>query len=265
MKKILFLTLLTVSFSLFSNTLPTLSEALDFLNIEDLNTLEKNGELTLFHDDTFKPEYVPNCSLKETIVNRYETKDVNLGIEVLFLYDGIDPTDLSDNKEQYLNMFYNIFNSISTLQGIDYWSNSRQKYRTLFTESWLIDNLEEQNKISDPFDEIIPEKKVLYAHQKDKTFGNNESEITYLYKDDSINMNILNKTDMWYAIVKVLDKEKLSIDLLLVPTSSGLLYYGVITSKTIKIGPIMEKASNSFYYRIVAFNDWLVKRIEETK
>lgn len=253
-KSTLFLLLLIVTITISSNELKSINEILAFLSSEDLEILSESGELIKFHDEEFIPNNIPNTELKSTIKKKYKNSNFNMGIEALFLHKTLI-TDTSQIDEILLKS-YNIINSISTLEGIEYWSNSRKRMRLLFKESWLIDGVDTTNKIDDKQFSEIPLSGSILVHQKDSTFGSNISEISYNSAGDSVNMSINNLTDMWYAIIKVVKKNEMNINLLIVPTREGLLFYGVTGAKTMKIKKIQNKAVKSLYNRIVSFNTW---------
>lgn len=264
MKYLKFITILLLFSAtyLMADELPPLEEVLPFLNQEDLNTLTTEGQITWFHGDSFIPQYIPECSLQSTILANYSYVDVNLGIEGLFLYKGIEAEDLAENQDEYMLLFMNIFSSISTLQGIEYWSASRETMRTLFAESWLIESLENPVRVDDPTYTEMPFNVTVYAHQRDLTFGSSESSIIYNGESDCISMSILNETDMWYTIIRVMKKNNMHIDLVVLPTADGILYYGISAAETLKVEAVQEKASNSLYNRVVAFNHWFINQLE---
>ncbi len=255
MKKLtISLILIATSFTIFSQELISINEVLPFLTVDDMDMLKDSGELIKFHGEEFIPDNTPNNDLQDKIKNKYKNSNFNLGIEALFLHKTLN-TDSGSIKETLLKS-YNIFNSISTLEGIEYWSNSRKKMRILFKESWLIDGVKTKKRLDDiQFSELPLESSIL-VHQKDSTFGSNISEINYNSSSDSINMSINNLTDMWFTIIRVVKKNEMNINLLLIPTQEGLLFYGVAGAKTMKIKEIQDTAAKSLYNRIISFNNW---------
>lgn len=249
--------LLTVG-RIWSNTLPSVEQVLPFMSTSQIDILKSKGEYTKFHGEEFKPSLIPNCELKDIIIANYKNININLGIEGLFLYKDISSIDVYNNLDTYLLDFFNIFSSVSTLQGIEYYSESRKKMRTLFKESWLIDGLDTQVKLTDPQFSILDGDKTLFAHQNDSTFGSSLSKIKLSEASDSVGMTINNKTDLWYYIVKVIKKDNMIIDLVVVPTSDGILYYGITAADTINVKVFQDHASKSFYNRVVSFNHWFI-------
>lgn len=246
---------------LWGNMLPTLEETLPFMDQSQIDILRSKGEFTKFHGNEFKPSLIPNCELKDRVLKDYDNKIVNLGIEGLFLYKDISSEKLTNNIDSYLLDFFNIFSSVSTLQGIEYYSESRKKMRTLFKESWLIDGLDTKKKITDPQFSKLDGDKTLFTHQKDSTFGHSLSEIKLTESSDSVGMTIKNRTDLWYLIIKAIKKDNMIINLIVIPTSDGILYYGITAADTIKVKAFQDHASKSFYNRVVAFNQWFTNNL----
>lgn len=260
-KKTVLLTLLISMFSIYAE-LPKLEDVTKNLTADNREILISEGELSLFHNEKFIPEIIPNSSLTTRIMDSYREKDINLGTEFMVLYRDLDLEDLENSTEDYLLNYYNTLANLSSLQGINYWSNSRQKYRLLFEESWFIDSPEDMNRVDDPIFTVLNGETSYFIHQKDKTFGDSESKVTYKAADDALNMTIVNETPLKITVIKAVDKKNLTIDMLIVPTDKGLLCYGLISAKTIKFKLLEERASNSFYYRIVAINNWFTESIQ---
>lgn len=242
--------------------LPKFEEVTKDLTAENREKLINEGELSLFHNDKFIPEIIPQSSLTSRIMDSYKKKDINLGTEFMVLYTDLDLKDLENSTETYLLNYYNTLANLSSLQGINYWSNSRQKYRLLFEESWFIDSLDNQKRVEDPQFMTLNDGNSYFIHQKDKTFGNSESSVTYKAAKDAIHMTIINETPLKISVIKAVDKNNLTIDMLVVPTDRGVLCYGLISAKTIKFKLLEERASKSFYYRIVAINNWFTESIK---
>lgn len=255
-KQTLFIILVLITVTISSNELKSVNEILSFLNSEDLELLNKNGELIKFHGEEFVPVNIPNNELKDNIKNKYQNSDFNLGIEAIFLHKDLK----TESINKTLLKSYNIFNSISTLEGIEYWSNSRKKMRVLFKESWLIDGVKTKNRLDDKQFLELPLTKSILVHQKDSTFGSNISQINYNTSTNSVNMSINNLTDMWFTIIKVVKKDGMNINLLLIPTQEGILFYGVAGAKTMKIKEIQDTAAKSLYNRIISFNNWFANQ-----
>lgn len=258
---ILFIAISTTA--LWSSELPSLADVLFFLSEDDMTQLETTGELTSYHDDIFTPELVPLCNNSETIESNLTDRGLNIGIEGLFLDQDIPLDQFEANYDQYMLGIFNILNDITTLEGLEYWSESRGKMRELFTDSWPIDDLESKNKIPVKVYDSIPKQSVQYVHQKDTTFGKSESKISYSAESDSIYMSTVNQTNIRLAFVKVIDKGYMNLEILVVPTQEGLLYYGASAAKTIKNKLVQEKAGKSFYNRVVAINKWFTGHAAE--
>jgi len=160
---------------------------------------------------------------------------------------------------------YNILRSVSTLQGLEYYSASRKKMRTLFEESWAVsDPSDSKTKISDPVVNAIPAMDTIYIYQKDKTFGKNFSRMEFRAGKKTFSSTIINITPMRYkGFIKVMDKENLQINFIIIPTAEGLLVYGAMGAETLNIKAFLDKAEDSFKNRVIALSSWYEKRMQE--
>ena len=93
-----------------------------------------------------------------------------MGTEVLSVYRN-ESVDF-DSPESRLRI-YNILLSMSTMKGTQYYSASRERMRTLFAESYVVDGPNRQNRLPDPVVQEIPPTSKLTVLQEDLTFGEN--------------------------------------------------------------------------------------------
>jgi len=234
-------------------------DAVDHLSRDEQNTLLKEGELTFYHEDLFSPILIPDGSWKQRISSGIGEKQLNLAIEGLFLFKDFDLESFENDPETSLVKLYNRLQAVSTLEGIEYYSASRKKMRVLFEESRRIPDLDQpKNSLDDNISGNLPGEEFFYVHQKDTTFGNSESLMTLYYDEPVISTVLVNQTDIRFKILKVIDKEKLEIHLVILPTDEGLLFYAVMGADTLKIKKFREIAHRSFENRIKALYAWYV-------
>lgn len=220
--------------------------------------LLKNGEITQYHTDMFTPELLLDAPLSKDLLNRHNSTESNIGSEILMLNS--DPAVIGSTLDYYKALL-----SVESLEGITYYSESKERDRVLFEESWFIDNLDDKTKLTQPQTDSVETEVKYLIHQKDTTFGDSESQVSYYSRDSVLNMHLINKTPLKLSIIKAVDKERLSIDLLVVPTDMGVLCYGLISSKTIKLSIVEKRAAKSFYNRIVAINRWFFDQVKVGK
>jgi len=265
-KKALFPVFIFLSLTLnlqAQSALLSFDDVTSFLSIQQKSELLSQGELTEFHFDTFVPLLLPPVKMEDSLRSKVREGELNMGIEGLFLYSDFDMTSYRENPEKSLLGLYNALRSVSTLEGTEYYSASRDEMRTLFEESWRIPDLDsEKQKMEDSRVTSIPANDSFFIHQKDKSFGKHESEMSFQYSSPVIRAVIINQTPMYYkGILKAINPEHLQIHLVIIPTDKGLLFYGISAADTINIKAFREKANNSFYNRVKALYAWYISII----
>jgi hypothetical protein len=234
-----------------------------FLSSEQKSDLINKGELTEFHFDSFDPLLLPETGMSGDIRKMVLDEELNMGIEGLFLFKEFDMESYNANPEKTKLDLYNTLRSVSTLEGTEYYSASRDEMRALFVESWKIPDLDSaRDRLPDPVVSTIPTSDSFFIHQKDKSFGKHESEMGFVYDSPVIWSVIINQTPMYYkGFLRVINPQQLQIHLVVMPTDRGLLFYGISAADTINIKAFREKANNSFYNRVKALYAWYIDGI----
>ncbi len=159
-----------------------------------------------------------------------------------------------------LQKFALIANSVHKLEGLQYWSASRQTMRLLYEESWRIDSPQKQTRLSDPgtLSELGPGPTwTFYMHQKDLTFGSNTSRATVGIATDSMYMTIANANSLKLYFVPVVPSGALETGIYVLPCREGILLYGVSLVQAIDVAAnrVFESAKNKAF---AVFN-WFLK------
>jgi hypothetical protein len=154
-----------------------------------------------------------------------------------------------------------ILRSISHLQGLEYFSNSRQKMWVLYEKSYVVDNRKAKKKIADPVSGDA-DGKTLLAVQKDTTFGEYLYEYTYRQNNDSVAFFSRNLETMRYTLIKIIDSERLRTSLIVHDLGDTLLVYGVTYADLAYVPAIGNKLNASFTARAEALYTWFVKEYE---
>lgn len=221
---------------------------------EELDQLLTSGELVNMYGSPDRPRLAPVfLSEVRQDINRL---DPGLGVEVLVLLDqpnGGQPSTLQT---------YETLHAISTMAGIEYYSASRGYMRTLFHESYVIDDPDERNRVPDPQFDSVPPVDTVHVFQRDSSFGKNVYELRYRTEGDAILLSMTNLTRMLYrGIVPALGPERLRMHIAVVPVGDKVLLYGSSGADSINALGMEERARNSFYNRIVALHSWYLDQV----
>lgn len=234
--------------------------SLEQLFAEDiLVDLQTAGELsrTFWRDGTAL--YIPDLTAKNLIIGELESLKPTVAVEILRIYT---KQGLAFDSPDVLLKIYNILLSISTMEGIEYYSASRGRMRTLFSESYCIDSPQERNRQPDPQVQLIPASKNVYSLQTDLTFGENIYLTELHHGDNYILMKSQNLTTMRYLFLPAVRPNRSVTFLILIPAGEQLIFYGLSGLRSYAFSGIQKKRAASLYNRNVAIYNWFVERLE---
>ncbi|OQX29034.1 MAG: hypothetical protein B0D92_05840 [Spirochaeta sp. LUC14_002_19_P3] len=266
-KKVFFLLILIAAAATSLNALESLANVLPALSNADKEKLVRDGELLRFHGEGISPNLLPDTPLSAAAVRELLSGEMTIGIEGLFFtpVEKLPPSYKDMDTDERTLKLYNILRSVSSLTGLEYYSASRGKMRLLFEESWVIDNPDKPSQpLPDPLLDTVPASSSIFIHQKDKSFGTNQSKITFSHNSGIFSALIVNLSPMRYmGIFKVVNPGGMQTHLIIVPVQEGLLVYGTIAAKTLNVKMFLNKAENSFTNRVIALTGWYKTRLLE--
>jgi len=244
---------------------PPLDELFQDHTIEELshmNTSEHSG-INRFYTSEGGAVHLPATGLAADLLDAALGVDYSVGVESLYLipWREVSPELSGLPAEEFDRRIYNILRKVSSLEGIEYYSASREKMRTLFAECWAIDNPDDRRRIEDPLVSEIPESDTIFIYQKDLTFGKNISRVDYQYKTGQFRMGILNLTTMTYMLFPVVGRENMSMQILILPCREGIVFYGLNTVKVLDLPIFYKKMESSFTNRMIALSDWFADHL----
>ena len=225
----------------------------DFLSPAEKQILYSEGEISRYFFDEELPSFMFSTEYENDLLEIISKLDVTIGVESLYL---LKYSDLIAEKNTSMLSVYNTLLSVKTMKGIEYYSHSRKKMRTLYTESFAVKDMDSTDPIEDPVFKTIPAILNRYLLQTDKTFGKNLYKAVYRYDGSTIWINIVNETKMKYSFIPMVDKGNMSVSLFITTTNDGILFYGVSTSETSSFLGLAKSKKESFYNRIKAMFMW---------
>ena len=231
--------------------------------------LIEGGQVLRFHNAPagIVPGLVPDIPVAEGMIQGIQSARLNIGVEGLFFHDSSKlPGAYSEAKETVRNLaLYNILRSVSTLEGLEYYSATRGKMRVLFEKSWVLRDLSSMERIPDPLVTRVPINARMNIFQKDKSFGRNTHAMTLQAREGILLMNLVNITPILYrGLIRVVDPGKMHINMIIIPTEKeGLLVYGNMMAQTRNVKSFIKRAKNSFMNRVITLGNWYKKRLLE--
>lgn len=217
------------------------------------------GGRTNFYEDRVETRLAPSSPLVNAVADGLEDLQPRVGIEILL---SIPVNDAAFTAEGRLEI-YNILRSISTMEGIEYYSASRDTMRTFYHESYAIADPDNRDRIADPLVNRIPANDTVYAFQEDGSFGRNVQALNYQAVDGRFLVSMENQTTMVYRVVPLVSPGNLRTFLLVEPDpdSGTLVFYGNLGVRVPALFGMQDRARDSFYNRIVALHDWFADQL----
>jgi len=198
-----------------------------------------------------------------TELRRYVTETMNsLGpgilVETLHLYE--KPGTGNDWSAAERAGLYNQLLALSTLTGIQYYSESRKAMRTFYESSRVIDGPDTKKPIPDPVYPGPLPSLTVYARQKDLTFGDNIYRYDYHTTPDAIFFVQENLTSLNYGIIQAVGKNRLRSIVAVIDCENYLLIYAASMAKAIALPGMGDRIGASFSNRAEAVLKWFTAR-----
>jgi hypothetical protein len=223
------------------------------LSQEELKILSVEGAVTNLYTAPDRPRLAPGFS--EQIREDLDSAEPRLGVEVLFLAPAPDGPAAGP-------LVFNTLQKISTMAGIEYYSQSRGRMRTLFYESYVIDDPDNRNRLPDPVSSVVPARDRLYVFQRDSSFGRNVYQLDYRVDGEIIFLTMTNLTRMLYqGFIPAVGPEQLVFHIIVEPIEDELLFYGNSAANAPTAFGIEDRIQMSFYNRIVALYNWFTGEV----
>ena len=213
--------------------------------IENSLTPDKSGTISL----TLLPRHQEARRIQSAI----QLEKPDFAIEAIMFY----PCKIA------LYKLFTILHAASSMQGITYYSNSKKKIRVLYEESWLINNLQEKKKLSDPVFTLVPAQASYMMWQKDATLGGIAYTVTLQSGANWIISTAYNVSTVVYGIIPIIQPERLFVRYLAIQTDEGILFYAVMSVKPLVFPGISERYVSSLQNRITAVYSWLETKLYE--
>ena len=150
------------------------------------------------------------------------------------------------------------------MEGIEYYSNSEKKMKTLYSQSYTVDNLKDKNRIADKV-EGSADNLSIYAFQEDGSFGDNYYQIDYRQRENEVSMVIRLMEPLKYGLVTAVKANNLVFNIDVLDKGSYLVMYIGAKVRFPAISLLENKLNRSFGSRIIALHDWFESRYISAK
>lgn len=219
----------------------------------DFETLKEKERIQThrYYADDMTPQFLPN-GITGSKINACWTRDTGLIIESLYLYKK------KSNKGALVIPV--ILRSISHLKGIQYYSHSRKKMRTLYESAYVIDSPETKTRLPDP--PVLESPQTVFTVQTDLTFSENMYEYTFFDSDQGSGFCTENITPLKKSIIKMVDPRCLNVGLAVYDFDDYIVLYGIARADVGYHPLFKNKMINSISARSDALYEWFIKEYE---
>jgi len=219
------------------------------LSTNEVTSVGQNlSDLSLGKKAPFAPELASGLTLSKP----------TLAVEAYFLFP-----KPAGNVELGL---YNAVNAVASMEGLEYFSVTRNRTEPLILASWRVVSPSQPQKVPDPTFTVIPAFQRAVIFQKDNKLGDGLSELTWkALPDGSIVMTMKNLETLNYGIFPLVEPGNLQMLFMVVPLADRVAVYGILEGKTAQIFGLERSKDESFRNRMRALATWLGQRIATLK
>ena len=264
MRRTLVIMVFLIACSLFAKNLDSVPDSVlsvldSFLSAEDRITLVKQGHLfrSVYNQENAVPRIVPLFAVPQTFAENWNKATSTFLIEAVYLYQK------TQDGEKDISKIARVVRSVSKLEGLQYYSSSRKKMRTLYEASYSIDDPKTAGRIADPVDNPAADFSI-YVLQKDLTFGKNIYRYRFCTDADSAGFMLTNVGVLKYSIFKAIEPENLETSIAVTDLGEYLLIHMLTRAHFTAPSAFRERVQNSFRTRGEAVYGWFITQYEKS-
>ncbi|MDR3303675.1 MAG: hypothetical protein LBS86_04620 [Treponema sp.] len=236
----------------------------DLLNARARSALSSRDSITTVQFSNSTPVFIPRNRYTQNLVeNLMQELKPSFIVESLHLYHKPTGASFPLWSEAERTTLFNSTLALSTLAGLEYYSASRKSMRVFYETSSVIDGPDTRRPIADPRYITPPFDLVLYAHQKDLTFGDNVYRYEYHTQTDALFFLQENMTSLYVGIIPAVGKNKLRSLVAVFDAGEDLLVYVVSMAKAVSIPGMNSRVGESFSNRADALLRWFSERADK--
>ncbi|MFZ2635017.1 MAG: DUF6675 family protein [Rectinemataceae bacterium] len=156
-----------------------------------------------------------------------------------------------------------ILGSVGSMEGLEYWSASRDQWRTLYAESYRIDDPATRRRLPDPPAPVqgaVPAAWSYFAFQRDLTFGSNVYRFDVESSARGFALTSANVTPMKKYLITAVAPGGMQAALAVLPAQDGIVVYLLTTMKASDL--LKNKVYDSVGNRAFALLSWFAGKME---
>lgn len=228
-----------------------------------MKTLQAEGHITRNvdkKDDTTHLKFLPNTPLAQEFlkVGTTESKPSYL-TESLYYIEKPKGSTGSD-----MELISQIVQSISTLKGIEYYSNTAGETKVLYTDVYIIDNVKNKKALPDNEKGEVNNREI-YTCFVDASFGECFYKVNYKKKDNELSMIITLVEPIKFGFITAIKADNLVICIDILDKGDYLLMYLNAKVNYPSLSIFDSRIRSSLQARVDALYDWFVASYEKRK
>lgn len=240
---------------------PKLEDIVDSKYLNELRTTNKISRFFTEKDNSNLQLY-PDLELSKKASKKWKTTrqdNPNFTIESIYRLEKSKSGVIGEDLGKILfedAKIKKILRSVSKMEGIEYYSNSRRKTEVLYSKAYKVDNPIDRNKIADNLNYF---ENPIYVLLDDNSFGEYLSVVNYDSKDFENCFEYINIDDINYGIIKAVEPNNLQVFIDIINCEDEIIVYVYIQSKMDVPAIFKSKIYDSFVARTDALFDWFKK------
>lgn len=206
-----------------------------------------------YKGDNISPKLCLNSPLGEYVSDVWQGSDDPIFIaESLFFLPKQESWTGND-----IPLISKIIRSVSTMEGIKYYSNSNKKTETLYKKSYTINNPDDKKRIPDQTDADATELST-YVYQEDNSFGKTVYKADIRQTENEVVMVLRNVEPIKFGFINAVKNKNLSISFHFMDKGDFIVTYIYAQIKFPALSIFENKVSESFRARIDAIYEWFL-------
>lgn len=227
--------------------------------------LIKTGKIELIHEEgDEKFSLLPETEFTSKILGNKVKKDDK---KYHFIFEGLyyctkkELQEKSNSKDEQINIndVSRVMRSISKMEGMTYYSNSRNKYMPLYKKAYTTEGLNSEKKVSDKT-EGSANGKEIYCLQDDSSFGIMKFKLSYLENTEMLYSVFTNTNAIGPALVRGIDEGNMKINVLVIDCGEEILLYLNTDCNCNKVPGVKKLIKESLIARMDAIRNWFYKQ-----
>lgn len=155
-----------------------------------------------------------------------------------------------------------IMRSFSSMQGITYYSNLKNKVEILYPECYTVSGPTSKKAIPDDTTGSL-NGKTLYFFQEDNSLGSSVYQAAYIQTENEIRLQMKNLQALSMGIIKAVKPENLYMTLVVTEQYDTMKLYILVQADVISLPLIEEYVTKSFTARLDAISAWFLREYEK--